>query len=386
VTHRERVLTALNHKEPDRVPLDLWGTASRICNDLYFKIVKKEGWKEYGPCLKVSRSGDYVDYRVSDLIEADFRHTNIGHPQHFNKHIDGDGNAISEWGYGTKTVAGHPTVTYHPLAEAEISDIEKHKWPFVEDPGRIEGLKEQVEDWYYNTDYFITSTAAVSGLMIDICPYLRGFDQFFTDFYLDQKFAHTLIGKVADIISELYLYYLSPIGEYVDWIEFSSDHGMQDRPLVSPDTYKKFFKKPYAQLFKEVKKVAPNAKIFLHSCGSVRELIPDFIDMGVDILNALQPRAAGMDSFELKREFGKEIVFHGGLDIQGGINGNVEEAIIEAKTRLRAFAPGGGYIFAPANHFMQDVPIENFFALYQTATEYGKYPIDITTKERPMSI
>jgi uroporphyrinogen decarboxylase len=375
-------LTALNHKEPDRVPIDLWGTASRICNDLYFEIVRREGWKEYGPCVRASRSGDYVDYRVSNLIDADFRHTNIGHPKYFNKHVDGDGNAISEWGYGTKTVAGHPTVTYHPLAKAEVSDIEKHKWPLIEDPGRIEGLKGQVENWHYNTDYFITSTAAVSGLMIDICPYLRGFDQFFMDLHLDQKFAHTLIGKVADIISELYLYYLSPIGEYIDWIEFSSDHGMQDRPLVSPDTYKKFFKKPYTQLFNEVKRAAPHAKIFLHSCGSVRELIPDFIDMGVDVLNALQPRATGMNSFELKREFGNEIVFHGGLDIQGGINGSIEDAVNEAKTRLKAFAPGGGYIFAPANHFMQDVPIENFFTLYQTALEYGKYSSNTKTEER----
>jgi uroporphyrinogen decarboxylase len=279
-------------------------------------------------------------------------------------------------------VADHPTVCYHPLAEAEVSDIEKHKWPFIEDPGRIKGLQGQVEDWHHNTDYCITSTSAVSGLMIDICPYMRGFDQFFMDLHLNKEFAHKLIGKVTDVITELYLYYLSPIGKYIDWIEFSSDHGMQDRPLVSPDTYKKFFKKPYARLFKEVKKAVPHAKIFLHSCGSVRKLIPDFIDMGVDILNALQPRAAGMDSFELKREFGNEIVFHGGLDIQGGITGSVEEAANEAKTRLEAFASGGGYIFAPANHFMQDVPMDNFFMLYQTARYYGKYPIDNTIQGR----
>ena len=119
----------------------------------------------------------------------------------------------------------------------------------------------------------------------------------------------------------------------------------------------------------------------MHSCGSVRELIPDFIEMGVDILNALQPRAAGMDSFELKKEFGNELVFHGGLDIQGGITGSVEMAIKEAITRLKAFAPGGGYIFAPSNHFMQDVPLDNFMTLYETALKYGKYPINIELDE-----
>jgi uroporphyrinogen decarboxylase len=127
-------------------------------------------------------------------------------------------------------------------------------------------------------------------------------------------------------------------------------------------------------LFNEVRKAAPNAKIWLHSCGSVRDLIPEFIDIGVDVLNSLQPQAAGMDSFELKKEFGSELVFHGGLDIQaGGITGTVQQAIDEAKRRIDAFGPGGGYIFAPSNHFMQDVPLENFYAIYQTALEYGKY-------------
>ena len=377
MTHRERVLTAIQHKEPDRVPIDLWGSASRLCNELYFKIVEKQGWKELGPCVRASRSGDYVDYRVSDLIDADFRHTNIGHPGYFKPYADKQGNQINEWGFGTKVVAGHPTVTYSPLADAELSGIEKHEWPFIEDPARIAGLEEQVKDWAENTDYAITSTAAVSGLMIDICPYLRGFEKFFMDLYLDPMFAHALIGKVTDVITELYLYYLEPIGKYLDWVEFSSDHGMQDRPLVSPAKYREFFKEPYRRLFNEVRKAAPKAKIFMHSCGSVRELIPDFIDMGVDILNALQPRAKGMDSFELKREFGSELVFHGGLDIQGGITGSVAAAVEEAETRLKAFAPGGGYIFAPSNHYMQDVPVENFFALHETARGAGKYPIKI---------
>jgi uroporphyrinogen decarboxylase len=126
-------------------------------------------------------------------------------------------------------------------------------------------------------------------------------------------------------------------------------------------------------VFREVKRAAPQARIWMHCCGSVRELIPEFIEMGVEVLNSLQPKAAGMDSLELKREFGNELVFHGGLDLQGGINGTVEEAVEEAKRRIDAFAPGGGYVFAPSNHFMQDVSLENFYAVYRTAREYGIY-------------
>jgi len=122
-----------------------------------------------------------------------------------------------------------------------------------------------------------------------------------------------------------------------------------------------------------VRKAAPGAKIWLHTCGSVRELIPDLIETGVEVLNSLQPKAAGMDSAELKREFGRELVFHGGLDLQGGITGSVQEAVEEARRRIDAFAAGGGYIFAPSNHFMQDVPLANFYAVYRTAREYGNY-------------
>ena len=375
MTHRERVLAVLSGREPDRVPIDLWGTASRICNQLYFDIVRRQGWTELGECVRASRSGDYVDYRVSDLIDADFRHTNIGHPRLFRGFTDDEGNAIGEWGYGTKMVSGHPTVTFHPLAEAEVSEIQRHTWPRIEDPGRIEGLEQQVRRWRETTDFAITSTAAISGLALDICPYLRGFEKFYMDFYLDPKFAHALIDKVTDLITELYLYYLQPIAPYLDWVELSSDHGMQDRPLVSREIYRRFFKQPYRRLFEAIRRAAPQARIFMHSCGSVRELIPEFIDIGLDILNALQPKAAGMDSYELKREFGRDLIFHGGLDIQGGITGSVEEAVEEAGRRIDAFAPGGGYIFAPANHFMQDVPIDNFFALYETARRRGRYPL-----------
>ncbi len=375
MTHRERVLAVLAHKEPDRVPIDVWGSASRICNKLYLEIAKEQEWKELGPIVKASRSGDYVDERVEDLVGSDFRHTHIGKPENFKSTINEKGERMSEWGWGTKEIAGTSHVSYNPLAEAEDDDIEKHNWPIAEDPGRIKGLKEQVEKWHTENEYFISTTHAISGMMLDLGPFLRGFDQFLMDLYINESFSHKLIGKIADVVIQYYSYYLKDIGPMVDCVEFSSDHGMQDRTLISPDLYRKFFKEPYSRVFREVKKVAPNAKIFMHSCGSVRSLIPDFIDMGVDILNSLQPKTTGMDSFKLKKEFGNEIVFHGGLDLQGGINGTKKDAVIEAKKRIDAFSPDGGFIFAPSNHFMEDISLENFYAVYETARTYGKYPI-----------
>lgn len=146
---------------------------------------------------------------------------------------------------------------------------------------------------------------------------------------------------------------------------------------MSRDIFKKFLKKPMARIFREVRKIAPHSRVFLHSCGSVRELIPDFIDMGVEILSSIQPLAKGMEPFELKKEFGKDLIFHGGGDMQKALSGTVEDAKNEARQKLKYFAPGGGYILGPSNHFQVDVPVENFLAFYKTGLEFGKYPINI---------
>lgn len=374
MTHRQRVLAALDHREPDRVPIDVWGSSSRICNELYFQIVRDQGWEGLGPCVRASRSGDYVDERVDRLLDSDFRHVDIGHPRDFASHLNERGDKIGEWGFGTRELHGSSLVSFSPLAAAvDVGDIDRHRWPTVADPGRIEGLAEKARLLSQTTDCFLGATHAVSGMMLELGQYLRGFEQFMMDLYLDERFAHQLIGRITDVVIELYLYYLQPIAPYVGWVEFSSDHGMQDRPLVSPQLYRKFFRAPYKRVFDAVRQAVPGAKIWLHTCGSVRELIPDLIEAGVDVLNSLQPKAAGMDSAELKREFGRELVFHGGLDLQGGITGSVQEAVEEARRRIDAFAKGGGYIFAPSNHFMQDVPLENFYTVYRTAREYGVY-------------
>jgi uroporphyrinogen decarboxylase len=173
------------------------------------------------------------------------------------------------------------------------------------------------------------------------------------------------------------VYYLKPIAKYIEWIEFTSDFGMQNAPFISRELFNKYFKKHYIELFGAIKKVAPNVKVFHHSCGAIRELIPEFIDAGLDILDPIQPLATGMDSFELKKEFGRDLIFHAGIDIQQAMRGTVEDVRQEVLTRMKALAPGGGYICCPTNHLQPDVSIENFLALYKYAKEYGTYPINL---------
>jgi len=375
MTHRERVLTALKHQEPDRVPLDLWGSDSRLLNQFYFNVLKYLGWEGRGEMVRPGKTAEYVDYRLSDYLDVDFRHLHIGKPKSFRKHTDRDGTVFDEWGVGSKKIGEYTTVTSHPFREPDIAAIAKHRWPTVADPGRIEGLAAQARHWHEDTDYCITTTAPISGVILEVYQYLRGTEELFTDLYLHPKFAEALIEKIADVVAELYAYFVTPVAPYIAWVEFTTDFGTQHGPLISPMLYRRFFKKPMARIFQAVKRAAPQAGIFLHCCGSVRRLIPDFIDTGVDILSAIQPLAKDMDSAELKREFGRDLVFHGGIDLQQALTGTLADTVAETKRRLADYGPGGGYIVGPSNHFTSDVPVENFLAMYQTAREHGRYPL-----------
>ncbi len=201
MTHRERVLTALSHKEPDRVPLDLWGSDSRLLNQFYFKVLKHLGWEGLGEKVRPGKTAEYVDYRLSDYLDVDFRHLHIGKPKHFEKHTDAHGNTFDEWGVGSKKIGEYTTVTSHPFREPDVAAIAKHPWPRIADPGRIGGLAAQARHWHERTDYCITTTAPVSGVILEIYQDLRGTEELFTDLHLHPKFAAALLERIADVVA-----------------------------------------------------------------------------------------------------------------------------------------------------------------------------------------
>ncbi len=202
------------------------------------------------------------------------------------------------------------------------------------------------------------------------------------DMCSEQKFAHALIEQIADVMETLYVNMVTPLAPQLTWIEFASDYGTQNAPFISPRMYRDFLKGPESRIFAAVKKAAPEAKIFMHSCGSVKRLIPDLIEAGVEILSALQPLAFEMDSAALKREFGGELVFHGGIDMQQALVGRREQTMEETRCRIADYAPGGGYIIGPSNHFTSDVPVENFFALYTQHGHKSRFPVSEAPQAR----
>jgi len=255
----------------------------------------------------------------------------------------------------------------------DMETLKKHKWPNPYDPARTRGLGAMAKEWYEQTDYAITATSAISGAVFENCQYLCGAENFFIAMYEDEEYVDALVDKLTEINIEMHLNYLKDIGDYCEWIEFTEDFASQNSLMISPQMFRRFFKKGHTELFRAIKKAHPGIKIWFHSCGSVHQLYPDLLDCGVDIFNPMQPFAADMDSHMLKREYGKNVCFHGGIDIQYKLPGTLEELEEEVKTRISGFAPGGGYILAPTNHVQGDVPIENFFKMYEYAHKYGTY-------------
>ncbi len=372
MTSRERVKVALNHQTPDCVPTDLWGSASRITNQLYFDLKKHFDITEEGRLIRPGTVTEYEDYILADRLNSDFRHINIGKPKGFKSYKNQQGFVIDEWGVGRDVSAIYPTVAYFPLAEAEVADLDGYNWPKPEDEGRIEGIEERAKDWFLNTDKAITATSPVSGMFFELAQFLRGPEEFFVDLYMNKEFAHKLIDKITDILIPLTLYYVKPIAPYIEWLEFTSDLGTQHAPFMSLDMFKEFFAEPFNRIFSAVKQAYPTVKIFFHSCGAIYDFIPELIKAGVDVLNPIQPLAKDMDPKRIKEEFGKDLVFHGVIDIQQAMRGSVEDVKKEVALRIDQMNINGGYILAPNNHLQPDVPFENVVAMYNYAKEYSK--------------
>jgi uroporphyrinogen decarboxylase len=211
-----------------------------------------------------------VDYRLSDRFDCDFRRIVASRHAGFESWTDEAGNRYDEWRIGYRKLGEHSFISKHPFPEPDLAAIRKHHWPDMSDPSRSEGLAEKARHWFQETGYAITTTTPVSGLIMDIYQYLRGSDGFFTDLALEVRFAHALMAKISELVGELYANLVAPVASYLTWIEFASDYGTQHGPFISPQMYRKFLQDPQRRIFERMKRTAPQTKIMMHACGSVR--------------------------------------------------------------------------------------------------------------------
>jgi uroporphyrinogen decarboxylase len=216
---------------------------------------------------------------------------------------------------------------------ATLADLDAYHIPDPRDPGRFRGMADRAKE---ARDRQVAVTLdPLAGGIIEMANSIRGHQNFFMDMASNQDFANALLDRVTDFFEAYYEEALIAAGEYIDIIFFGDDYGMQSNMIISPRMWRKMIKPRLARLIHKIKSTA-DVYFQLHSCGAIAPIIGDLVEIGVDVLNPLQPNAKGMDLPEIKKTYGDQLVFHGVVDQQGVLpNGSVDDVREEVKTRLR---------------------------------------------------
>lgn len=369
MTSRERVDKAIHHQTPDFVPVDIGGTANGITLKAmkmlkeHFGITSDE--IEFFPC----EAGGRYNEELIERMGGDFKHAFLVPPSSYSLKMTNN-EFVDEWGLQKRIVDGAAQQYGYPLKNATIDDLEKYPWPDPYDESRVVGLRQRIKRIYEHSDYAISSRAVTHGFF-ELSWELCSMDRFLRDMIVDKEFANAVLDRVLEIQIGMYDLLLSEVGEYLQVVQTADDYGTQRGPMMSPKLLREMILPRRKKLNAFIKKKAPHVKISHHTCGSVYAFVEDLIDCGIDILNPAQPLAKDMDSFRLKREFGDRLCFHGSVDEQQALVGPLEVLEEEIKTRIRAFAPGGGFIIAPTSNFQDDMPLENILNFVPFARKYG---------------
>lgn len=378
---RQRVQLALNHQEPDRVPLDLGGTVlSSIQVNAYRNLRDYLGLSGRPKTMDMVQQIVVIDDDIREMWGVDVRNVApLGSASFQPKQSRRDGYIYfyNEWGIGWKMpqIGGmYYDLFDSPLAKIQSpAELEKYPWPDPADPSRYESLLEKARYAADVEQKAVFLDGFCSGIM-EMSAWMRGFENFYADTAGDEKLAGAVLNRVLEIKMQYWEIVLEKIGDIADVIAEADDLGAQERLLISPRSYRRLLKPLQKKLFDFIHS-RTNAKIFFHSCGAIRDIIPDLIEVGVDILNPVQVSAARMDTAELKREFGRDLVFWGGgVDTQSVLpQGTPQQVRAEVKRRIADLAPGGGFVFAPVHNIQSDVPPENISAMWEAWRDYGTY-------------
>jgi uroporphyrinogen decarboxylase len=371
MTARERVQAAFAHREPDRVPLDFMGTAGGMADRAYFALLAHLGLEGEGRQFRHGESVRHYDQRVLDKLGVDFRRVWLRPPENWTPPPTEEGMTVDEWGMRRVRMGAVTPFVNAPLQDASVHDLELYAWPRPDDPGRVRGLAEEARDLRQRGDWAIAARAPLHG-MFDLAQRLRGVEQFLIDLLLDRRFAEALVGKIKDLQLGFYSQLLEAAGPFVDMVETSDDFGTQAGLLISPELFQEVFAPARRELNELIKAKTPGARVFFHSDGAISKIIPQLIDIGVEVLNPVEPDVPGNDSYALKERFGTQLTFHGHLDVKGALRGSREDVRAEVRRAIDGLSHGGGYILAPTNHLQPDVPPENLLEAYRYAADYGR--------------
>ncbi len=382
MTPRERLLKALNHEEPDCIPIDLGGNQTGIHKFAYQTLVEHLGIDDEVRIIDAVQQLAQPCEAVLERLRVDTRYIQAKAASDFQGEIvtaTRDGRTwqdlTDEFGVTWSMPDDSPLymdITHHPLAEATIDDIRDYPFPVGGDPGRFEGLRDQALRIRNETPYALVS--GISGVVYEICWYMRGLERWFIDMMEQPQFCEALIDQTLRFWLDWFDVFLAEVGDVVDVIMIGDDVAGQHGPLFQPAFYRQVVKPRHKRLVQFIKS-RTEAKIWYHTCGACKTYIPDLLDNGIDILNPVQISAADMAPAELKAEFGDRLVFWGGgIDAQHVLpHADVATVRDHVRRNVQAFKPDGGYVFNNVHNIQAGVPPENIVAMYDAAYEFGGY-------------
>lgn len=383
MTSRARVLKALNHEIPDRVPIDLGGNQTGIHKNAYRNLVKHLGLPEEIQILDAVQQLAVPSEKVLERLRVDTRYIRAGAAAGWKGGIvqtERDGrrwhDLTDEFGIRWSMPGDqmlYMDITLHPLAKATLKDLKDYPWPKGDDPGRFVGLRERALQLRKETPYAVVS--GISGVVYEFCWYMRGLEQWFCDLMTEPEFCEALLDQTLKFWLDWFRAFLNEVGDVVDVIMIGDDIAGQSGPLFQLAIYRRIVKPRHKQLVQYIRSRTP-AKVWYHTCGACREFIPDLLDNGIHILNPVQISAKNMDPVALKQQFGRQVVFWGGgCDSQHVLPAGTPAQVAEnVRKNIAAFKSGGGYIFNNIHNIQGEVPPENVIAMYDTAYECGFYP------------
>lgn len=411
ITARDRVLATIDHREPDGVAVDLGSTpSSGISAVAHANLVKHLGLidqrtRVYDVVQQLAQPSDelldrlrvdVVDIgRTFNATDADWHPMRLPSgievdvPAWFNPvhQADGAWDAFDATGLRIATMpmgANFFDQTHFPYVDGYPDDLSgladvmptvlwaglvHSPWDHASEPDFWAQLRERTIALRASTDRALMVVVGCN--LFEWGTFLRRIDNFLMDLAVDADNVHRLLDALLEIHLATLDKVFASVGDLVDIIRFGDDLGMDRGPLMSPDTYRTFFKPRHAALNAYVHKHT-TMKTFLHSCGSIHKLLPDLIEAGVDIINPVQITAKDMEPWRLKADFGKDITFWGGgADTRVVLpHGTTDEVKDHVRRNIETFAPGGGFVFVPAHNMLPDIPAQNIEAMFEAVDEY----------------
>jgi uroporphyrinogen decarboxylase len=378
-THRERVLAALNHEEPDRVPIDFGGAEfTSITTPAYERLKAHLGVDKPTKMMSVIHSVVHPDEEILQRFEVDARNVLPGGYEGGRDKWVNEDCYIDIFGVRWERTSGTEDIHFlhqdGPFYKGKLTvdAVESFDWPDPTNPGLAKGVRERVEEIKSMGDYAIL--LYLPGGVIHRGYAMRGFENYLKDLYRNREALKRLMDKLCDFwvgTAENVIRAAGP--ENIDGIFFGEDLGTQDGCMFDPDTiYKDIIKPHHRRMVQTVKSLTnQKAKVTFHCCGSAYHFIDHLIDIGVDVLNPVQVTAKNMEPERLKEEFGDRIGFWGGINTQRVLPfGTPEEVAEETKHIISVLGKGGGYVLNSVHNIQPEVPPENIVAMFETGRNH----------------